>query len=209
VIRILLALLLFTAPALAQDKISPAVTYSPAPCEFEITFPSPPTETKRCDSNQENCYSQARYAEYYSASSRVIIRALCNPVSAANLAHYNEAVMQSTLSAMARKKDVKNTEQSYRAEETYKQAGLVGYDKISDAPRIFIAQLWIGAKSSLAIEAELVGEGNDEADALFSDVLKSVQVKAIEQIESADKANTPLDSEALDSKPLDSSGAQP
>lgn len=193
-IRILLALALLTTPAMAQDDTSSAVTYSPAPCEFEVTFPAPPLETKRCDQNLKNCYDQASFSEHYSTTSRVVVRALCNAVSADSLAHYDEAVMRSTVSAMARAKGIKHSENSYRTEGLYKQAGLVGQGTSGDAPRIFIAQLWIGETSSLAIEAELVGENNDEADALFSEILKSVQVKAGEPIESRDAEATPSDS---------------
>ena len=43
---------------------------------------------------------------------------------------------------------------------------------------IYIAQLWIGKKSAFSVEAEVIGEGVDDADKLFSDILRSIGPKA-------------------------------
>jgi peptidoglycan hydrolase CwlO-like protein len=39
---------------------------------------------------------------------------------------------------------------------------------------IFVAQLWVGKKSIMAVEAEMMGEQTPEADDLFASILKTI-----------------------------------
>lgn len=167
-------LLAMTGIANAQDK-EPS-TYSPEFCEFSITFPDTPYKTSRCEDGDENrCYDQMSYTQVFDLSSTVNFRVICNEVGEDVRKSYDGEVMQATLRAMTDKSVVKTFETSFREEEKYKQAGLVGEGKVGRTPTIYIAQLWIGDTSAFSVEAEIIGAAGEEADTLFSDILRSVQ----------------------------------
>ena len=68
---------------------------------------------------------------------------------------------------------------------------------------IYIAQLWIGQKSAMTVEAELIGDALSEADQLFSDILRSVRPiaevpKAVEKQESSEKDKSDSDEKKKD-----------
>ncbi len=179
--------LIFSFDALAQEDISekdaakvedPSVTYSPDFCEFEITFPEDPYSIRRCeDEEKTQCYDLISYTQVYGMDSTVNFRVICNPVSQELYEQYSPEVMELTLKAMTKNSVVEQFDSSFREEPEYKQAGLVGEGHVGRTPTIYIAQLWIGKQSALSVEAELIGNALPDADALFSDVLKSVGLK--------------------------------
>lgn len=154
-------------------------TYSPEFCEFAVTFPEEPYKTERCDGDTGQCYEQVSFTKVFALSSTVNFRVICNEVGADIKGAYDGDVMKATLRAMTDRSVVKTFETSFREEETYKQAGLVGEGKVGRTPTIYIAQLWIGETSAFSVEAELIGEAGVEADTMFSEVLRSVGVKVV------------------------------
>lgn len=177
VIRLILALILFTSPALADE----AVIYAPETCEFNTAFPSEPTITKRCNQQLEECYEQAAYNHYSDTTHRISVRVICAEIGEDTQARYTKSIMETTVRAMARRKGVAEFELETREDKQYRQTGLVGQGGTAESPRIFIAQLWIGETSSLSVEAELVGENNVVLDQGFRDILQSIGLKAIEE----------------------------
>ncbi|MGB4057574.1 MAG: hypothetical protein WBK77_05780 [Alphaproteobacteria bacterium] len=166
---------LFSFYAHAQDAAPTPVTYSPPPCEFSVTFPSAPYTTRRCDEIEtEKCYDQTSYTQVYDMASTVNFRVICNPIDEGVYDHYSDQVMEATLKAMTKHSVVKTFDASFRTKDGYKQAGLVGEGKTGTLPTLYIAQLWIGKKSALSVEAELIGEPEQKADELFRDIIKSV-----------------------------------
>ncbi len=168
-------LILSSRPAHAQEPSS----YSPEHCEFTITFPSEPYKTRRCDdqAKQETCYDQISYTKVYGLSSTVNFRVICNPINEEVYSHYSGEVMEATLKAMTNRSVVQTFDTSFREEEHFKQAGLVGEGLSGRTSTIYIAQLWIGKTSAFSVEAELIGEAAETPDKLFSDVLRSVKFK--------------------------------
>lgn len=184
--------LIFPYAAVAQDEApqeepaeaeeDPSVTYSPDFCEFGITFPESPYTVRRCeDDSKERCYDLVSYTQVYDMSSTVNFRVICNPVSPDVYKEYSAEVMELTLKALTKNSVVKQFESSFREEDTYKQAAVVGEGYVGRTPTIYIAQLWIGQQSALSVEAELIGNALPDADTLFSDVLKSVGLKKAEK----------------------------
>lgn len=187
-LRILALFLLLPSLAFAQeDEGDAASVYSPEFCEFSVTFPSEPYKSRRCDKQADNkCYDLISFTQVYEMSSTVNFRVICNPIGEEIKAAYSPEVMKATLKAMTKQSVVQEFNTSYREEENYKQAGLVGEGLVGRTPTIYVAQLWIGEKSALSVEAELIGEPMDEADGLFSNVLKSVGVKTAPPEEAED-----------------------
>ncbi len=168
----------------ATGHAQPPSTYQPDFCEFSVTFPEEPYKTRRCDEDGgAKCYDQVSYTQVYDMSSTVNFRVICNAVGEDVKKSYSGEVMQATLRAMTDRSVVKTFDTSFREEEDYKQAGLVGEGKSGRTPTIYIAQLWIGEQSALSVEAELIGEASDKADALFSEILRSVRYDTGEEIE--------------------------
>ncbi len=193
-LRILLALLLIPTLSFAQEKTTS--TYGPDFCEFSVTFPSDPYKSRRCDDSakKERCYDLISYTQVYELSSTVNFRIICNPIGDDVLKAYSPEVMQATLKAMTKQSVVQEFNTSFREEEKFKQAGLVGEGLVGRTPTIYIAQLWIGEKSALSVEAELIGEAMPEADTLFRDVLMTVGHKDdVAAAEKAEEAKTAED----------------
>lgn len=183
------------APAPEQTTQKPLVTYSPDFCEFEVRFPSEPYTQRQCDKpgTQEKCYDLVSYTQVFDMASTVNVRVICNPIDQNIIDTYNNDVMKATLQAMTKPSVTQTFETSIHEDEKgrYKQAALIGEGKVGQLPSIYIAQLWIGKKSAFSVEAELIGEELEEADTLYSHILKSVkfsEAKA-EPEESEEKTN--------------------
>ncbi len=56
-------------------------------------------------------------------------------------------------------------------------AYILGYGKKGDQDLIYNGQLWIGQKSVFSLEADVVGDYVDGADAMFAEILQTVQLK--------------------------------
>lgn len=173
-------------PALAQEKPekpekeSTPITHAYAPdhCEFEIKFPEEPLSSHRCDdATGKRCYDLVTFTQVYELSSTVSFKVICNPIDKGVHEQYSPAVMEATLKAMTQGKMLKSFDSSVREDAAYKQAGLVGEGRVGRTPTIYIAQLWIGQKSALSVEAELIGDPDDAADKLYSDILKTVRYR--------------------------------
>lgn len=171
---LVLAIMLFlSTQAMAQDNH----TYSPEHCDFAVTFPSEPYETRRCDEKGQNCYDLISYTQVFDMAATVNFRVICNATDQEIYKAYDESIMRGTLRAMTKRSVVNTFSTSYREEDGYKQAGLAGEGRTGNTPNIYIAQLWMSPNSTLSVEAELIGEDHEAADTLFGDILRSVQFK--------------------------------
>lgn len=200
-LRFLALLLLIPSLSFAQEEaVDTSSTYSPEFCEFSVTFPTEPYKSRRCEKEaSDKCYELISYTQVYEMSSTVNFRVICNPIGDEIKDAYTPEVMQATLKAMTKQSVVQEFNTSFREEENYKQAGLVGEGLVGRTPTIYVAQLWIGKQSALSVEAELIGEPMDDADSLFGDVLKSVGVK-VEPSEEEETEDSSKD-ETKDEKP--------
>lgn len=186
-----ITVLLLFSNAHAADQAP--VTYSPPPCDFSLTFPSSPYTARKCDETDEKkCYDMTSYTKVYDMASTVNFRVICNKVDESIYKHYSAEVMEATLRAMTNRTVVKTFDTSFRTEDNYKQAALVGEGRSGTLPTIYIAQLWIGHGSALSVEAEMIGEAHEDADKLLSDVLRSVHYLTDEER----KAKLPKDKDA-------------
>ncbi len=195
-------LLIFAPSALAGEPAA----YSPEHCEFSVAFPEAPAVRQRCEKeNNERCYDLASYTEVFQLSATVNFRVICNPSGEDLFKQYSGKIMEATLRSMTEPGIVKTFETNFREEKEYKQAGLVGEGKVGVTPTIYIAQLWIGHKSVMSVEAELIGEADESADALFGEVLKSVHFKGdVEAKEEPAEAEKPKEEKSEKEKPEES-----
>ncbi len=200
-----MTMLLLLTPALAEEE-KPS-TYSPDFCEFSVTFPAEPYITERCDDDTpDKCYHQVSFTKVYDMESTVNFRIICSPIDESVHDHYSAEVMEATLRAMTKHSIVKTFDTSFRTEEGYKQAGLVGEGKSGALPTVYLAQLWIGKQSAFSVEAEMIGEPHEKADALFRDVLRSAHFLTPEEMaakQPAVKEDQESDEDKADKKTKD------
>lgn len=174
------------APAHAAEPVP--FTYAPDHCQFSATFPDTPETVKRCETTgDKECYELVSYTHVIDMESSVNFKVICNPSGKDLYKAYTEDVMRTTLRAMTDRSVIKTHEISFREEESYKQAGLVGEGQRGLTPTMYIAQLWIGQTSAMSVEAELVGEPTEEADRMFSEFLRSVHFMTPEELEAKKK----------------------
>ncbi len=209
-LRILTLLLLLPSLTFAQEEaVDTSSIYSPEFCEFSVKFPSEPYKSRRCEEEAGNkCFDLISYTQVYEMSSTVNFRVICNPIGDEIKDAYSPEVMQATLKAMTKQSVVQEFNTSFREEEDYKQAGLVGEGLVGRTPTIYVAQLWIGEQSALSVEAELIGEPMDDADTLFRDVLESVGVKTKPSDENAEKETKESENSAPEDKDEDTKQQQ-
>ena len=157
-----------------QQEIN-TYTYAPETCEFTATFPTEPLIDTICpDDDTKRCRDELRYTQVYELSSTIDVKIICSPIDQTIRDTYRGHVMEKTLRAMTEDSIVTTFDSSFRENDHYKQAGLVGEGRVGKLPTIYIAQLWIGNTSAFSVEAELIGHHNTEAEALFSTFLRSV-----------------------------------
>lgn len=199
-----IAVLLFAYSAMAADPAP--VTYSPPSCDFSVTFPTSPYTARKCDeTDKTKCYDMTSYTKVYDMASTVNFRVICNKIDESVYKHYSAEVMEATLRAMTNRSIVQTFDTSFRTEDNYKQAALVGEGKSGMLPTIYIAQLWIGQGSALSVEAEMIGDAHDDADKLLSDVLRSVHYLTDEER----KAKLPKAEDADEDKGEESKKEEP
>lgn len=176
-LKFLILVLLLLIPSLAHAQDS---TYAPEFCDFAITFPEEPYTTQRCEGeNNERCYDMISFTQVFEMSTTVNFRVICNPIEPSVREQYSGEVMQATLRAMTSKSVVSEYSTNFSEEDNYKMAGLVGEGMVGRTPTIYIAQIWIGDKSAFSVEAELIGNINEPADELYSNVLRSIGHKDV------------------------------
>lgn len=168
------------APAKEETPTEKGFPYSPDYCEFKTSFPEEPYTLKQCEGgDQTKCFEQLSYTQVFELSATVTFRVVCNPSKPELFKEYSPAVMEAALKGMTREHYVKEIDSNFREGNGYKQAGLVAQGTSGRSDKIYIAQLWIGQQSVMSVEAEMIGEPNDAADALFSTLLEGVQYSGI------------------------------
>ncbi|MCB1682742.1 MAG: hypothetical protein KDI65_12520 [Alphaproteobacteria bacterium] len=158
-----------------EDKKMDNRVYKPDYCDFYAAFPSEPLKGRRCETDDDSkCYDLVSFTKVFGLSSTVRIDIICNPGSEELYQQYTPDVMKKTVSAMMQGNAQESYEPQVREEENYRQAGTIGQGRAGMGDSIYIAQLWIGKHSIMAVEAELMGEQTEEADSLFASILKTI-----------------------------------
>ena len=160
-----------------KEQQSPITRYAPEHCDFEITFPEEPYTSKRCPEGVGKCYGLTGYTMVYDLSTTVDVTVTCVPSTPANYNRYNERVIKAALGGMVKRAGINEFKIHTVERENTRQGSLIGSGTYGKQNKIYNAQLWIGQNSVFTMEAKLVGRKHIEADATFSEILKSIQVK--------------------------------
>lgn len=149
--------------------------YKPEYCDFFAEFPTEPLKGRRCESDDESkCYDLVSFTKVFGLSSTVRVDIICNPADEKLFTEYTPEVMKKTVIAMTEGNVQESYEPQVHEEKNYRLAGMIGRGRAGMGDTIFVAQLWVGRKSVMAVEAELMGEQSPEADELFASILKTI-----------------------------------
>lgn len=166
-------LMLLAAPAQAEPFV-----YAPEHCEFTITFPSEPFVGRKCSpDNPQQCHETVSFTKVFDVTASLNLTVACNLAEDKMYDRYSGDVMKTTLIAMAGRGKLDEFETGFNDMKDAKMAYILGYGKKGDQDLIYNGQLWIGQKSVFSLEADIVGEYVDGADAMFAEILQSVKLK--------------------------------
>lgn len=151
--------------------------FAPDFCDFEITFPEEPYTSRRCPEGANKCYQLKGYTMVYDLRTTVDVSVTCVPSNPDNYARYNEAVMKAALDGMMRRKGVEGADIDFKEDENFRHASLSGQAGSGRQGKLFTAQLWSGQNSLMTVEASITGNAHPEADATFTEILRSLHPK--------------------------------
>jgi hypothetical protein len=171
------------------------VVYAPDNCDFQVTFPDAPVKNRRCPEGPGRpCYDLTSYTMVYDLSTTVDVSVTCNPSAGGNnFERYNEQVMRAALEGMIDRRNIETYEIGFQQYETVRSATLTGSGKSGRQDKIYTAQIWVGPKSVFTMQAELVGGAHPNADAVFRDILKSLEVQGVKEEAPAPKEDADED----------------
>lgn len=178
-------------PALSQDAQdtdaaeettelqSHAHTYSPEGCDFEITFPQEPYNTRKCHPDfKDQCDIMSSFTKVYDMESTLSFYVTCNPTAEGEYHQYNQDILRTMLIARAGNR-LKTKETAYKEQDGIKMSSIIGAGQ-SPAHKnnviLYISQVWISQNSLMTVEGELIGDASPRADSDFADILRSLRV---------------------------------
>jgi len=165
------------AVAQAVAKAPPPYNYAPDDCEFRMVLPGAPEQVKRCAADNPNkCNTSTSFTHVFDMSASVNVTVTCLPAAAGMYEKYSGSVMQQTLATVSKNK-VDKYETGYQQYDVAKQATVLGAGKTGESDMVYIAQLWIGHHSVFTVEGSMIGDQREDADKMFTDILKSIRHK--------------------------------
>ena len=178
-------LLFCSVGLLATPALAESFTYGPESCEFQITFPEKPYIEKKCRAAQGSeksksppeCAEIVSYTKAVGASASTEFRVTCQSITADERNKYNSAILEETLKKMLQDKGLEAFNTKSGDKGNYKTAATLSLTTRDGKPLIYSSQLWVGQKSMFTIEAEMLGEKNDEIEKIFADILKKTYPK--------------------------------
>lgn len=164
-----------------EENITPEVDtsyrFAPDTCDFEITFPEEPYTSRRCPEGTGKCYQLKGYTMVYDMRTTIDVSVTCVPSNPENYERYSELVMRAALKGMAPRAQIDSFDISFDDLGTHRHGSLNGQGGRGSQAKIYSAQLWSGQNSLMTVEAKLVGQSHPEADAVFSEILRSLHPK--------------------------------
>ncbi|NCO03013.1 MAG: hypothetical protein GW903_02340 [Alphaproteobacteria bacterium] len=151
--------------------------FAPDTCDFEITFPEEPYTSRRCPEGTGKCYQLKGYTMVYDMRTTIDVSVTCVPSNPQSYERYTEPVMRAALKGMAPRAQIDSFDINFVDLETHRHASLNGQGGNGSQAKIYSAQLWSGQNSLMTVEAKLVGQSHPQADAVFSEILKSLHEK--------------------------------
>ena len=170
------ALLGFAAVALmASPAFAAPYVYEPEHCEFKITFPEKPFIENKCTSGPDKeCTEVVTYTKVVSGDASVDFRVTCDALTEDERAGYTSEGLAESVRQMAASSSITIGDVDSSTKDGYQVAAVVSVGMRSEREIFYTGQSWLGKKSIFRLEANMQGGQNDKADAVFTDILKSM-----------------------------------
>ncbi len=168
-----MTLLFFTLSAHAGP-----FTYSPAHCEFNITFPEKPFIEEKCSgTDKKDCDEVVTFTKAIDASS-VNFRVTCLKEDSKILETYTHDALLSSLDTMVKEAGVESFAKDSATIDGYiKSAVNLASGVRNEREIVYTGQIWTGKTSILNMEGEMAGPQNKQIDDIYSEILKSISPK--------------------------------
>lgn len=154
--------------------------YAPEGCEFEMRLPSEPATARRCHPMMPNeCALMDSFTRVFDLAATVNIFFSCKPIGGATRSNYTEDALRIMLVSRPGVTDLETQEIAIDERENFTRAALLGAGPSQNGQDVMIytTQIWVGDKSVLTMEGELIGAAHEQADLLFADILHSLRFK--------------------------------
>jgi hypothetical protein len=162
-------LTLCSLPAMAEP-----FTYGPEPCEFQVTFPEKPLIEKKCSGvGIDNCTEVVSFTKTAGVNSSTYFRVTCTSIKGDEVSKYTPAIIEETLRQLLKSNNLEAYDIQSAETDGYKNASAISLSVRDDKSLIYNAQMWLGKKSMLTLEAEMAGDQNDAIEKTFADILKN------------------------------------
>lgn len=170
--KFLIPLLLASSPALSAP-----FTYGPESCEFQITFPEKPFIETKCSADGKDCAEIVTYTKAIGSSASTNFRISCNPATKGELEKYTPEILEKTLKQMSKSAGLEPYDTRSSDDNGYKKASSLSLSERDGKAIIYNGQIWVGKTSIFTLEAEMLGEKNDEIQQIFADILRDTYPK--------------------------------
>jgi hypothetical protein len=162
------------ATSAVENKNSTPYELNLPGCDFTITFPGEPTTARRCNAEDPlNCSRIISYTKVIGLEATINYNVSCNVIEEETFDRYTGEVLKATLDSMIGPGKTEEFQSDYADLGDYKQAIVIGNNKINETDSIYTAQIWVGKKSLFTVEGELIGFAGEEVDKQFADILAS------------------------------------
>jgi hypothetical protein len=170
-------LLFYSTALLATPVLADPFTYGPDSCEFQITFPEKPYIETKCAAGGTSCTEVATYTKVVGAGSSTNFRVTCNPITPDEVSKYTPTILEETLKQMMKIASLTPYDIKSGADDGYKNATALSLSEKDGKAFIYSGQIWTGQTSMFTIEAEMIGEQNDDIQKTFATILKNTYPK--------------------------------
>lgn len=165
-------LMIFAVSAHAEE-----FTYSPEGCDFQITFPDEPYATRRChDQMRDKCTLMTSYTQVIDLDTTINFYVTCKQSKESLRDSFTPDLMRTSILARPGVQNLEVYDISYDETDNATMAALLGAGKSANGndTMLSVIQLWIGDKSVLSLEGELIGQQTEKSDRIFADILQSL-----------------------------------
>lgn len=206
--RKLLSILFISSAIAASPAMADGYTYQPDGCDFAVELPSAPVEMRTCHPDiPEKCEQVQSFTKVFDLNATINIYLTCRPMVGASRMDYNRDLSTALLAAQPGVKSLETHQTTFFEDDDYTVAGLLGAGPSASGNDVMIysASFWVTDNSLLTVRGELIGANAEEADNMFSEILRNIHyVSGKAESDSEEKQDT--DSEST-SENTDKSGA--
>lgn len=177
-LSVTLGLMLLSGPAFAQQQ--GGYLYSPAGCDFQVSFPAEPRLTKRCHDELPNkCSMMTTYTQVFSLDATVNVYVSCQPTSTNARKDYTSDLLRTSLLARPGVSDLETYDITFSETDKAIMGALLGAGETPNGNdvMIYVAEIWAGDNSVFTLEGELIGKQSEDADKIFGTILRSLHHK--------------------------------